>query len=1134
MADELIERKLFATFDKLDEFLSYQSKFLSYDLKLSPSADEDKEELVLFNKLCNILDSYQEQSFLLDPHLEGLVTPVVDSLKRYATSLASDPSIECSSTRVTRTALLMYQYVKCRGYKTIIRFLPHEIADLSLVLGFLQRTGNLASDPEQWSLRYIFLIWLSLICMLPFDLAQFDEVEGENSTAKAIEAIGKNYLTSAGLERHGGALLLSRLYMREDTLDQLRAFMTWTIHTKELFSVIGALQVHCEILKSGPAAQVQVVLSEVFSIVSMLDSTLASNTVVRKYKTKLISRAGLRMIPTKPQLDDGADVPDTIEQILEQLFESLQDKDTIVRWSAAKGVARIASALPADFADQVLSTVMGLFSLHSIAAATIYDMPAVAESTWHGACLACAEMARRGLVRPELLSELVDWLSKGLYFDLRKGAHSIGSNVRDASAYVIWSLARSKEPSELAPYADRLARQLATVALFDREIHIRRAASAAFQENVGRTSLFPHGIDVLRKTDFYSVSVRRNAYLVAAPQVAEHPEYRPFLVDHLTDVPLRHWDPAMRSLTAQSIRLICLEDMEILPPQVFSKANRLLESTDNTDIHGGLLALTELSIAFRETARSPEIREKDMRNIFKSLSAIPYSVLVGPRNEIITAAACEFIAQTVTLSEIELHDRSSVPKWRQVLDHGLKHRSIPVQEAAANGIGAISKLVDCSSVVRRLIRELTSGSSASQQSLGRVLGSVAYDKFPACLPESIECLLNCVKPSTTGINANLEARHNCYKAIPKIVENVAPHLTQHLTPGVFNSLLDALITGLDDYTVDERGDVGSWIRITCIGGLTTITEILVSRSESIDEYSAYMSPETYHTAVTGILKQGLERLDNVRHEAGECMMRLLRLSLPNTDKCERWTLPSVSLLRELFIIDEMDADWSNGNWLFPRAVRLLDVEFYRHAVLQGLITSLGSKTESTHKPVSSSLVAHIKSLPYDESNPAYDLVSFVKDLIKLAKTHFNSNGVVVPVLQAFNILLEGGALSGLGLREEGRKLLVVLQSMVSRHVEKLKNVQRIHESMKIIVNLLAFAPIVDQCIVSLINFLGHQFPSVRSETAEYLYLTLQSIDIDRETDEVEEVLLETEWSSTDHDAVMEKAQNVVDLFQSHV
>ncbi|KAG6377101.1 hypothetical protein JVT61DRAFT_1152 [Boletus reticuloceps] len=33
--------------------------------------------------------------------------------------------------------------------------------------------------------------------------------------------------------------------------------------------------------------------------------------------------------------------------------------------------------------------------------------------------------------------------------------------------------------------------------------------------------LFAHGIDVLRKTDFYSVSIRRNAFLTAAPQVAE-------------------------------------------------------------------------------------------------------------------------------------------------------------------------------------------------------------------------------------------------------------------------------------------------------------------------------------------------------------------------------------------------------------------------------------------------------------------------------------------------------------------------------------------------------------------------------------------------------------------------------------
>jgi hypothetical protein len=59
--------------------------------------------------------------------------------------------------------------------------------------------------------------------------------------------------------------------------------------------------------------------------------------------------------------------------------------------------------------------------------------------------------------------------------------------VRDAAAYVLWALARAQDPAALAPHADNLARRLVTVALYDREIHIRRAASAAFQEHVGRT-----------------------------------------------------------------------------------------------------------------------------------------------------------------------------------------------------------------------------------------------------------------------------------------------------------------------------------------------------------------------------------------------------------------------------------------------------------------------------------------------------------------------------------------------------------------------------------------------------------------------------------------------------------------------
>lgn len=150
----------------------------------------------------------------------------------------------------------------------------------------------------------------------------------------------------------------------------------------------------------------------------------------------------------------------------------------------------------------MLDNVLQLFLIHGSPSRRIQDLPAVAEATWHGTCLTCAEMGRRGLIHTDRLPELLDWLKKvsqkfdvidclftpseALLFDIRKGAHSVGSSVRDAASYVLWALARSQDGLALKPHALSLAQRLVAVSLYDREIHIRRAASAAFQENVGR------------------------------------------------------------------------------------------------------------------------------------------------------------------------------------------------------------------------------------------------------------------------------------------------------------------------------------------------------------------------------------------------------------------------------------------------------------------------------------------------------------------------------------------------------------------------------------------------------------------------------------------------------------------------
>ncbi|KAJ8691519.1 hypothetical protein PTI98_011083 [Pleurotus ostreatus] len=1029
----------------------------------------------------------------------------------------------------------LYGYIRFRGYKNIVKFFPHEIADLGIARDYMLHENGFFHVPSEWELRYIVFLWLSLVCMIPFDLSQFDEVAQRGRTAQIIEEQARGQLHKTGLERDGAALLLSRLYVRGDTRERLHDFLRWSLASAQTAQdpvlCIGILQVLCEVAKSASAEEVRTFTSDIFRLGKIIDddAALSTNTLTRKFRTKAESRIALRLLPGKPsrqkgrilgQMEDEVqdedtsddfEVPEEVETVLEHLFESLKDKNTVVRWTAAKGVARISERLPTDFKDQVLETVMSHFAIHSIAAASLYDLPAVAESTWHGACLACAEMARRSLVSDQHLPTLIEWTTKALYFDIRKGAHSIGSNVRDGAAYVLWALARSQDSQFLKPHAEHLAQRLVIVAVFDREIHIRRAASAAFQEHVGRTGFIPHGIDVLRETDFYAVSTRRTAFLTAAPAVALFEVYRESLFNHLIDVTIRHWDPAMRQIGAQSLQLICLIDIKEYGPRAEAKICRLLESVDDSDLHGSLLALSELALAYRMSYQGDDLEIK-MRSIFQYLVHIPKTTVMGPRHELVTLAACSLISNTITLSEIELDTKSSVPHWRGIeLAIGspiaLKMSRDKLLPTSGCEEDAHVKHLDT------LIRELKSATPFVQQSLGLCLGAIGYDKFPNALPKALKAILECVDQASSPMKNNVEGRRNCYNAISQIISTIISNITTYISSQDFQQLYGVLLEGMKDYTSDERGDVGSWIRLSCVRGLAEISEMLFQSFTQESQLEAYLPPSKYHAAIAGILKQGVERLDNVRQESGEHFIRLLYMPLSPVAKTQ-WRLEGEDLFKSLFPAD-LNPSWGDGSWLYPKAVRFLDVGKYRSQVLIGLLLSLGSKTDSTHRPVSSSLITYCSDLPLASSPATYGLIGLVQDILAYAKSRAALNSVVMPALQAIHVLLEGDSLNRLNEHQRGIEALKELHSFCCRSIGAIKSTQRIHESMYIIVHLLRFKEIYMDVTTSLGLFLTHRFPSVRADTAEYLYNFLQGAALELGTDAVEEILLETEWSVED-------------------
>lgn len=150
---------------------------------------------------------------------------------------------------------------KVRGYKTVIKFFPHEVSDLEPVVEML----HFQVGAEEWWISYVLILWLSIIVLVPFDIDTIDSKrEGETDRVvlvKRIINICKGYISNSGKIREATAVLLAKLVTRPDVIKQgytdevLQMLASEYTRCKndgtQMFLVSGVLSTLTEIFKAG-------------------------------------------------------------------------------------------------------------------------------------------------------------------------------------------------------------------------------------------------------------------------------------------------------------------------------------------------------------------------------------------------------------------------------------------------------------------------------------------------------------------------------------------------------------------------------------------------------------------------------------------------------------------------------------------------------------------------------------------------------------------------------------------------------------------------------------------------------------------------------------------------------------------
>uniref|UniRef100_A0A7N0ZQQ9 Tubulin-specific chaperone D n=2 Tax=Kalanchoe fedtschenkoi TaxID=63787 RepID=A0A7N0ZQQ9_KALFE len=1135
-------------------------------------------------KIQSIMDKYQEQGQLVEPYLESMVSPLMHIIRSKAIEMgvSSNEIVDV----IKPLCIIIYSLVTVCGYKAVIKFFPHQVSDLELAVSLLEKfhdttavTSLRQESTGEMEAKCVILLWLSILVLVPFDISTVDtsiansnELETNEPSPLVLRIVNfcKDYLSNAGPMRTISGLLLAKLLTRPDMLKAFSSFTEWayevlssaTDDVMGQFRLLGVIEAVAAIFKAGIRKDLIDAVPFVWSVSSTLikSKNAFRSPLLRKYLMKLTQRIGLVCLPHRSPIwryvgktstlgrnailyganksnqnigidedasnlevgaismqGDDMDVPEVIEEIIEMLLSGLRDSDTVVRWSAAKGIGRITSRLTFVLADEVLSSVLDLFSTGE------------GDGSWHGGCLALAELARRGLLLPTSLPKVVPVVIKALHYDVRRGPHSIGSHVRDAAAYVCWAFGRAYNYSDMKYVLKQLAPHLLVVACYDREVNCRRAAAAAFQENVGRQGNYPHGIDIVNTADYFSLSSRVNSYIEVGVSIAQYEGFLYPFVDDLMHSKICHWEKGLRELAAEALAALVKYD-----PAYFGNfvLDRLIPCTLSTDLcmrHGATLAAGEVVLALhRFDYVLPDEMQKRVAGLVLAIEKA--RLYRGKGGEIMRTAVSRF-TECLSLAAICLSDEIK----RGLLDtlsENLRHPNSQIQKAAVEALKhfVASYLVstdagNASDIVLKYLDQLADLNVAARRGAALALGVLPYKLLEKRWRDVLLKLCNSCLIEENPEVRDAEARVNAVKGLTLVCETLTRAGEHFKLTGedeilifhtIKNDVMTTLFKALDDYSVDNRGDVGSWVREAAMDGLERCTYILCSVDHATlttenfenNKWPQFFNDNIAITMVGGIAKQAVEKMDKLREVAAKVLQRILFNEKPYVP-----FIPYREILEKI-LKQESDVKWAVPTFSYPRFVQLLKFSCYSKFVMSGLVISVGGLQDSLRKASLSALLDYLRtSDSEDQVNEDSKEIMLSKDILWILEQYRKCDRVIIPTLKTIEILLSKTIF--LNMQAHTPVFCSGILDSLLVELRGTRDFSKLYSGISILGYIASVKDDVNiNALSHLLSLLGHRYPKIRKACAEQVYLVLLQNENLLGQDNVEkalEIVSETCW-----------------------